>query len=381
MPRHTPSTLPFDKASKPDRSLESLPELTIDDAGANLADSEGLDDEADDDSEGGVANPWVAPVTQHLHLNVGADGHGKRIDQWLAQHATSFSRNHLRSLVEAGAVLVDGAAFTSPAKKLHAGQKVDAELRPTAQSMSFTPEAIALNIVFEDAHLMVIHKPVGLVVHPAAGHWQGTLLNGLLHHFEGAARLPRAGIVHRLDKDTSGLMVVGKTLESCTALSRAIAAHEVNRQYRALVWGEPPEAFRIEAPIGRDPVSRVRMGVVKGGKPAMTDVRTLASLPIEQKMRTQGGVVQAAISAVECTLHTGRTHQIRVHLASRQHPLVADTLYGGKPELGMARQSLHAFRLSLLHPQTGASLTFEAKMPTDMACAWEQVVHNASKDV
>jgi 23S rRNA pseudouridine1911/1915/1917 synthase len=332
-----------------------------------------------DDAESPGQGGWVLPEVQHLSLSVGPDGHGKRLDQWLAVHASTFSRSHLKNLIEDGAVSVEGQTITSPSRKLHAGQKVQAELRPTAQAMSFAPEAMGLNVVFEDAHLMVIHKPVGMVVHPAAGNWSGTLLNGLLAHHEAAAHLPRAGIVHRLDKDTSGLMVVGKTVEACTALSRAIAAHDVRRQYRALVWGAPPEKFRIEAPIGRDPVSRVKMAVVKGGKPAMTDVVTLASLPVEQKIRTTGGVVQGEVSAVECTLHTGRTHQIRVHLSSRQHPLLADAVYGGKPELGMARQSLHAFRLAFAHPQSGESLTFEAEMPSDMACAWEQVVHNGVK--
>jgi 23S rRNA pseudouridine1911/1915/1917 synthase len=369
MPRHSP---------RPEAPIQAqlLDDITMEPVVHDLPEIEDL--EGLDDAETPVEGAWVAPEVQHLNLSVGADGHGKRLDQWLAVHASSFSRNHLKGLIEDGAVVVEGQVITSPSRKLHAGQKVQAELRPTAQASSFTPEAMDLNIVFEDAHFMVIHKPVGMVVHPAAGNWSGTLLNGLLAHHEGARHLPRAGIVHRLDKDTSGLMVVGKTVEACTALSRAIAAHDVRRQYRALVWGVPPEMSRIELPIGRDPVSRVKMAVVKGGKPAMTDVQTLASLPVEQKIRTVGGVVQGDVSAVECTLHTGRTHQIRVHLAAKQHPLLADALYGGKPELGMQRQALHAFRLSLAHPQSGESLTFEAEMPPDMACAWGQVMHNGS---
>jgi len=354
-----------------------MPSRSVPDSSSNIP-SDVVDEPLDFEEldEAPDASGWVPPEVPWLRVAVGAEGHGRRIDQWLVTQVPTFSRSHLKHLIEAGAVLVDGVAVTSAARKLQAGQQVVAELRPTAQSTSFTPEAMDLDILFEDDHLMVVNKPVGLVVHPAAGNWQGTLLNGLLAHHRGAAQLPRAGIVHRLDKDTSGLMVVGKTQEACVALTKAIALRDVHRQYRALVWGEPPESFRVDLPIGRDLVSRVRMGVVKGGKPAMTDVVTIATLPVEQKFRTVGGVLHSEISAVECTLHTGRTHQIRVHLSSRHHPLVADSVYGGKPELGMTRQALHAFRLSLVHPHTGEALSFEAEMPADMACAWAQVVHN-----
>ena len=199
-----------------------------------------------------------------------------------------------------------------------------------------------------------------MVVHPAAGNWSGTLLNALLAHHAGAASLARAGIVHRLDKDTSGLMVVGKTLRAVTALSRAIAAREVSRQYLAIVHGEvQPAAFRVEAPIGRDPQSRIRMAVVGSGKPARTDVLALAR---------QGG-----FSALQCTLHTGRTHQIRVHLSARGHPLIADAVYGGKPVLDMTRQALHATRLGFIHPITGQELVFHADPPADFAGAWRVV--------
>jgi 23S rRNA pseudouridine1911/1915/1917 synthase len=201
-------------------------------------------------------------------------------------------------------------------------------------------------------------------VHPAAGNWSGTLLNGLLAHCSGAATLPRAGIVHRLDKDTSGLMVVGKTLPAVTALVRAIAAREVHREYLALVHGRLPQAsLHIDVPLARDPQSRVRMAVVASGKPAQTDVTRIAWA------ETDDGLV----TAVRCKLHTGRTHQIRVHLASRGHPLVADVLYGGRLALGMQRQALHAVRLGLAHPQTGANLMFEAPLPADLAAAWQRV--------
>jgi len=197
-------------------------------------------------------------------------------------------------------------------------------------------------------------------VHPAAGNWSGTLLNGLLSHHAGAAALPRAGIVHRLDKDTSGLMVVGKTTVAVTALVRAIAAREVHRQYLAIAHGVPrAERMCIEAPIGRDPQSRIRMAVVAGGKPATTDVERIAG--------------NDRFSGLRCTLHTGRTHQIRVHLASRGHPLVADSVYGGAPALGMQRQALHAAHLGFVHPVTGEALRFEAPMPQDFAAAWSQI--------
>ena len=287
--------------------------------------------------------------------------HGQRLDKLLTTLAPEFSRSHLQSLVERGHVTVDGVVQTTASRKLKAGQRLRVELVPTAESQAFRPEAMALDIVFEDAHLLVVNKPVGLVVHPAAGHWSGTLLNGLLAHHAGAAALPRAGIVHRLDKDTTGLMVVAKTLPAMTALVRRIAAREVHRQYLALVHGEPAwRTLAIEAPIARDPASRLRMAVVAGGKPARTDVLWLGAA---------GGV-----AAVRCTLHTGRTHQIRVHLSHRGHPLLGDALYGGKPALGLVRQALHATRLAFAHPADERPLDFHAPLPADLAAAWAQVL-------
>ena len=293
-------------------------------------------------------------------FELGLDGHGERLDKLLVAHAGEFSRNHLQGLIERGCVHVDGVVATSASRRLRAGQAVSVELQPTDESRAFTPEPMALAIRFEDEHLLVLVKPAGLVVHPAPGHWRGTLLNGLLAHHRGAFQLPRAGIVHRLDKDTSGLMVVAKTLPAMTALVRAIAAREVRREYLALVHGEiSAMPFSIDAPIGRDPVSRVRMAVVGSGKAARTDIARLA---------WRGG-----ISAVRCTLHSGRTHQIRVHLASRGHPLVADALYGGAPALGLERQALHAARLGLSHPATGTGLAFDEPLPADLARAWDLV--------
>jgi 23S rRNA pseudouridine1911/1915/1917 synthase len=286
--------------------------------------------------------------------------HGERLDKLLVSIAPEFSRNHLQGLIERGHVSVDGVAQRSASRKVLAGQRVELELVPTAESRAFRPEALPIAVVFEDADLMVIDKAAGMVVHPAAGNWSGTLLNALLAHHRAAAALPRAGIVHRLDKDTSGLMVVGKTLVAVTALVRAIAAREVHREYRAIVHGAvAPARFSIDAPIGRDPQARVRMAVLGSGKPARTDVECLARAP--------------CYSALRCTLHSGRTHQIRVHLATRGQPLVADALYGGKPALGLARQALHATHLAFAHPVTGQALAFESAFPPDFAAAWQAV--------
>lgn len=288
--------------------------------------------------------------------------HAQRLDKAVVLMAGEFSRTHLQGLIEQGHVRVDGVVAGSASRKVLAGQIVSVELVPTAESRAFRPEPIALDVVFEDEHLMVVNKAAGMVVHPAAGNWSGTLLNALLAHHKGAASLPRAGIVHRLDKDTSGLMVVGKTLPAVTALVRAIAAREVHRRYLAIVQGEVrPATFSVEAPIGRDPKSRIRMAVVGSGKPARTDVEVLASAE--------------GFSALRCTLHTGRTHQIRVHLASRGHVLVADTVYGGKPALGLQRQALHAVQLGFVHPSRPGEpeMLFDAALPADLAQAWQQV--------
>lgn len=286
--------------------------------------------------------------------------HGQRLDKALVAMVPEFSRSYLQTLIDRGLVKVDGEPASSAARRVRVGQRLEVVLAPTAESLAFRPEPMPMATVYEDEHLLVIDKRAGLVVHPAAGNWSGTLLNGLLAHVPGAASLPRAGIVHRLDKDTSGLMVVGKTLQAVTALGREIASRRVHRHYVAIVHGVvAPAAFSVEAPIGRDPAVRTRMAIVGSGKPARTDVEVVATGP--------------DCSALICRLHTGRTHQIRVHLASRGHPLLADSVYGGRPGLGMVRHALHAATLAFRHPVTGAALRFDARPPADFTSAWQAV--------
>jgi 23S rRNA pseudouridine1911/1915/1917 synthase len=288
--------------------------------------------------------------------------HGERLDLALAQLLPAFSRSYLQQLIEAGAVRLRGRAVAKPSQRVRAGEPGTIELRPTPQSQAFQPEAIPLSLVYEDEHLLVVDKPAGLVVHPAPGNWSGTLLNALLAHHDGARALPRAGIVHRLDKDTSGLMVVARTRATMDRLVQMIAAREVSRQYLALAhrpW-QGPSQRRVDAPIGRDPRNRLRMAVVDlqrhPGKTAATVFQC-----IEQAAQGCG---------LLCTLETGRTHQIRVHAAHIGHPLVGDALYGGAPAGGLARQALHAIRLAFAHPVTGEPLVFHAPPPADLRAAW-----------
>ena len=303
-----------------------------------------------------------APGDEHddRFRHVLADEHGFRLDKVLVAMAPEFSRSHLQTLVAQGLVRVDGRPEHSNARRLRAGERVQVELRPTAETLAYRPQPMALVVVHEDDDVIVVDKPAGLVVHPAAGNWSGTLLNGLLAHHPDAAALPRAGIVHRLDKDTSGLMVVGKTLEAVTALTRAIAAREVRRAYVAVAHGAMPAVQRrIDAPIGRDPSSRLRMAVVASGRPAQTDIDPMSS--------------DAQCTALRCRLHTGRTHQIRVHMAWLGYPLVGDLLYGGREVLGMRRQALHAVTLAFDHPRSGCRMEFNAEPPVDFRRAWSTV--------
>jgi 23S rRNA pseudouridine1911/1915/1917 synthase len=291
--------------------------------------------------------------------------HGQRLDRVFAQLVPEFSRSYLQQLIEQGDALVDGRVTTKVSAKVRWGHQLQITLRATPQSQAFVPEAMPIEVVFEDAHLRVIHKPAGLVVHPAPGNWRGTLLNGLLAMDPQASEVPRAGIVHRLDKDTSGLMVVARTRQTMDALVAQIAARDVHRQYLALAhknWSGPSPRT-VDAAIGRDPTHRLRMAVVdlshQSGKTAATTVQLLA----------QG----ERCCLVQCTLHTGRTHQIRVHMAHLGHPLLGDAVYGGAPLAGMTRQALHAWRLSFVHPITSQSIDLTAPPPEDMAQAMQNL--------
>ncbi len=325
--------------------------------------------------------------------------HGQRLDRALVELAPEFSRSYLQQLAGDGAVTLNGAPLRKNAAKLKAGDQLAITLRPTPQSLAFKPEAMDLDIVYQDAHLLIVNKRPGVVVHPAAGNWSGTLLNGLLARDAQCAVLPRAGIVHRLDKDTSGLMVVARTRLCMDALVAMIAAREVSRQYIAIghrAW--PGEVHRrVDAPIGRDIKNRLRMAVVdlqrSPGKEAMTDFELLSnskqpvlySIGLEAEKAPKSSIKEPKNDAdssniddrsfclLRCVLHTGRTHQIRVHAAHVAHPLVGDAIYGGAPAGGLNRQALHAQRLAFMHPMTGEDLVFTAPLPADLLQACKQL--------
>jgi 23S rRNA pseudouridine1911/1915/1917 synthase len=318
------------------------------------------------DSDHGQADPADPSLTEVRQVQVGADLHGERLDRALAVLLPEFSRSHLQALITQGEVTeASGAARAKPSVRVKAGQVFHVLLRPTEESQAYTPEPMSLHSVFCDGSLRVIDKPAGLVVHPAPGHWSGTLLNGLLALDELSRVLPRAGIVHRLDKDTSGLMMVARTRASMDALVSAIASRHVKREYVALVhgrWSEPG-VTTLDGSIGRDPSNRLRMAVLNehqhAAKTAMTHVRCLHQ-----------GTDHALL---HCQLETGRTHQIRVHLAHHGHPLVGDALYGGKPVQAMTRQALHAWRLSLNHPIDGQPLSWFSPPPEDFLQVCQQL--------
>ena len=319
-------------------------------------DAKSPDDDAQDEG-------YAAAEMELRHVSVPVESHGSRLDKALAGLVPEFSRNYLQQLIEAGGVTVKGIKTVKTSAKVKAGDELSIELRPTPQSQAFKPEAMALEIVYEDAHLLVINKPAGLVVHPAPGNWSGTLLNGLLAHDPQASFMPRAGIVHRLDKDTSGLMVVARQRQTMDQLVGMIAARTVSREYIALAHGawEGAKTRQVEAPIGRDPRNRLRMAVVDLEKNSGKTASTVVSL--------MGNAEKHCL--VKCRLHTGRTHQIRVHMAFLAHPLVSDALYGGALAGDMARQALHACRLAFAHPATGEPMEFKSPPPSDLLSAMD----------
>ena len=278
-----------------------------------------------------------------------------RLDQVLAQLLPQHSRTRLAGWVRDERVHVDGRP-AAPRAKMWGGERLHVHAARDRESLAHEPQAMPLDIVYEDADVIVIDKPPGLVVHPGSGNWEGTLLNALLAHAPQLREVPRAGIVHRLDKDTSGLLVVAKTLTAQTDLVRQLQARTVKREYAAVAHGRIDRAGTVEAPIGRHPVSRTRMAVVARGKPAITHYE-----PVER---------YADATLLTCRLETGRTHQIRVHLASIGHPLVGDPVYGPRALRGKAclfhRQALHARRLGLVHPSSHRLRVWEAPLPADM---------------
>jgi 23S rRNA pseudouridine1911/1915/1917 synthase len=281
---------------------------------------------------------------------------GRRLDQALAELLEQHSRTRLKGWIESGLVRVDGAVVESPRHRLSGGEALVVTEDRLADEGNVAPQAIALTVLFEDATLLVIDKPAGLVVHPGSGNREGTLQNALLHHAPASAALPRAGIVHRLDKDTSGLLVVAKTPEAQTDLVRQLAARTVRREYLAVVHGVLARATTVDAPIGRHPTQRTSMAVVARGKPARTHVEIVERF--------------AAATLVRCRLETGRTHQIRVHLAAIGHPLVGDPTYRGRKRgsaIAFTRQALHAQRLGLVHPATRKAMEWESPLPADFS--------------
>ncbi len=296
-------------------------------------------------------------LSETLCLTVPEACCGRRLDQVLAELLPQHSRNRLQGWVRGGSVQVDAKVEMEPKRKLLGGEQLLISAPDDVRDHPEQPEDIPLDVVFEDETLLVINKPAGLVVHPGSGNWNGTLMNALLHHVPGIAEVPRAGIVHRLDKDTSGLLVVAKTLEAQTDLVRQLQARTVKRQYLAVAAGDIKRDGGIDTPIGRHPVNRIKMATVqenRGGKPALTWFRVLEKYTY--------------CSLIECSLETGRTHQIRVHMASIGHPLVGDAVYGKhNPKLPVFhRQALHATRLGLVHPLSGFKMQWEVPMPADM---------------
>lgn len=309
-----------------------------------------------------------------ISLIIPQDLGGMRLDQALQRMLPEHSRSRLQSWIKEDLVTVNGAKSTSKAK-IWGGEKVLVFAQEKPETSAFIAQDIPLNIVYEDEHILVINKPAGMVVHPAAGNWDGTLLNAILHHVPHANELPRAGIVHRLDKDTSGLLVVAKTLASQTSLVRQLQARTVKREYRTIVWGQVWRNGKVDQPIGRHSHSRTKMAINKMGKPAVTRYEVLERFAVHTYMR--------------CNLETGRTHQIRVHMQFLKAPIVGDSVYGYKGIIplkamtqtlrdfvqGFDRQALHAIKLGLIHPATNEPMEWQIDLADDMKALLEAMRH------
>lgn len=302
-------------------------------------------------------------MQRKINFTINEKNHLYRFDLAVSEQLPELSRSQIQKWIKSGEITINGQAAT-PKQKVYIGDVIAGEMQESAESECL-PQSIDLDIIYQDEAVIVINKPAGLVVHPGAGNPDGTLLNGLLYHFPALKNIPRAGIVHRLDKDTSGIMVVAKTLEAQYHLVKQLQNRSVKRHYIALAVGEITGGGTVEANIGRSGNDRLRMAVTPGGKEAITHYQILE--------RFKG------LTLIECQLETGRTHQIRVHMAHIRHPLVGDPLYGGRNRipkgldaqtrekiLSFPRQALHALELSFIHPQTEQEMHFETELPKDM---------------
>jgi 23S rRNA pseudouridine1911/1915/1917 synthase len=335
-------------------------------------------------------------------LIVAGDEAGERLDRLLARHIVELSRSRLKALIEAGAVEIDGGTIRDPSHRVNSGAAIAVDVPPPEPAKP-APEPIPLKVVYEDDDIIVIDKPKNLVVHPAAGHWTGTLVNALIAHcgdsLSGVGGERRPGIVHRLDKDTTGLMVVAKNDRAHRALAAQFADHgrggePFERRYLAFVWGAPERPHGvIDAPIDRNPRARDRMAVRAGGREAVTHWQVLeryggepATVPGGKAKRSKE--TEPVASFLDCRLETGRTHQIRVHLASLGHPLMGDETYGAgfRTKAGLlppgaqaalaslGRQALHSYILTVKHPKSGEILTFRSELPPDLARLRDELV-------
>lgn len=308
------------------------------------------------------ADPAEFPPTRET-VTAPPEAAGLRLDKALAQLMPQYSRSRLQSWIEAGAVRVNGVV-SGVRDRLKGGESIDVTVQATIETEA-EAEDIPLNIVFEDKHILVLDKPAGLVVHPGAGNASGTVLNALLHHAPELAEVPRAGLVHRLDKDTSGLLVVARNLQAHTALIEAMQERAIEREYEAITCGVMTAGGTVDAPMGRDPHDRKKMAVREGEREAVTHYRVL------ERFRKH--------THVRLKLETGRTHQIRVHMQHIRYPIVGDPVYSGRLAMppqadetlqsalrGLRRQALHARRLALAHPKTGKALEWQSPLPPDM---------------
>jgi 23S rRNA pseudouridine1911/1915/1917 synthase len=316
-----------------------------------------------------MAANYKPEASRRLQLTVPGELAGLRLDQALARLLPQHSRSRISGWMRAEQVHV-GGSIARPKQKVWGGEQVSLETDPDPAELAHRPEALALAVVHEDDALIVIDKPAGLVVHPGSGNWSGTLLNALLHHCPALAQVPRAGIVHRLDKDTSGLLAIAKTPPAQTHLVRQLQRRSVDRIYHAIASGDISAAGAVDAPIGRHRVHRTRMAVVSGGREARTHYAPLERFGMA--------------TLVECKLDTGRTHQIRVHLAAIGHPLLGDPVYGPRTADaarigGLRRQALHAHRLALDHPVSGKRMRFASPLPADLQQALRSLRKEASR--